>query len=134
MKVYEEKYFRILIADEHIDFRNKIASRLRVLGFHVEFATGGFHLLHILEKNWDYNLVIIHDNMADMPAIEIISLVRNNKNKFELPIMFIADKGHKDQLNEIGSSGANDYILKSPNLQPIIDKAIKYFTLQKNNG
>lgn len=133
MQVYEEKLFKIIIADENTDFRDKIASRLRLQGFTVEFATGGFHLLHVLERHWDYSLVILHENMADMPAEEMISLVRTNKSKSELPILFISNKGSKEQLQVIGSNGANEYIINSPNIQPIIEKATKYFTLQKNS-
>lgn len=133
MQVYEEKYFKIIIVDENVQFRNTLASRLRLLGFHVEFATGGFHLLHVLEKHWDFSLVIIHENMEDMPAEEMISLVRTHKNKTELPILFISPNNNEEEICEMIFNGANEYIVKSSNFQPIVDRAQKYFMQLKNS-
>jgi DNA-binding response OmpR family regulator len=133
MQAYEEKYFKILIVDENVQFRNTLASRLRLQGFNVEFATGGFHLLHILEKHRDCSLVIMHEDMLDMSAVEIISLVRTTKNKTDLPILFISHDHKEEEICEMILSGANEYIVKSENFQPIVDRAKKYFTLLKNS-
>lgn len=133
MPSYEEKNFKIIIVDENIQFRNTLASRLRMMGFHVEFASGGFHLMHTLEKHWDFNLVIIHENMDDMPAEEMIQLVRIHKTKSELPILFISANSSEEEICEMVLNGANEYIVRPKNPQPIIDRAQKYFTLLKNS-
>lgn len=133
MHAYEEKYFKIIIVDENIQFRNTLASKLRLLGFSVEFASGGFHLLHVLEKNWDFNLIILHENMSDMSAEEMVSLVRTNKDKGELPILFISKNSNEEEICDMIFNGANEYIVKSSNFQPIVDRAQKYFTLLKNS-
>lgn len=133
MQAYEEKYFKIIIVAENIQFRNTLASRLRMLGFHVEFANGGFHLLHSLEKHWDFNLIIIHESMNDMPAEEMISLVRIHKNKTELPILFISAENNEEEVCEMVLNGANEYIVQPKTPQPIVERAQKYFTLLKNS-
>lgn len=132
MEAYEEKHFKILIVDENIQFRNTLATRLRLQGFNVEFATGGFHLLHVLEKH-DYCLVIMHEGMLDMSAEEIISLVRTTKNKTDLPILFISQNSNEEEICDMIFSGANEYIVKTANFQPIVERAKKYFTLLKNS-
>lgn len=129
----QEKNFRILIADENIQFRNTLASKLRIEGFPVEFSNGGFHLLHILERHWNFNLVIFHEDMSDMPAFEIISLIRESKPKAELPILFISQKTDEEEICEMIFNGANEYVVQSSNFQPIVDHARKYFTLLKNS-
>ncbi len=131
MQKFDEVNFKILIADENIKYRDNLAARLRMLGFTIELATGGFHLLHMLEKHWDYDLIILHEDMEDMSALEMISLVRTNKTRTELPIVFISVTGTEDDIREMILNGANDYILKSPNLQPIIDRVSKYANLTK---
>jgi DNA-binding response OmpR family regulator len=133
MQAYEEKYFKIIIVDENVQYRNTLASRLRLQGFSVEFASGGFHLLHVLEKHWDFNLIILHENMSDMGAEEMISLVRNTKNKVELPILFISEVDSEEEICEMIFNGANEYVVKNQNIQPIVDRAKKYFTLLKNS-
>lgn len=133
MAALDEINYRILIADENIQFRNTLASRLRLEGFSVEFSDGGFHLLHTLDNNWDFNLVIFHEDMSDMSAYEIISLIRTSKSKAELPILFISQQTAEDKIGEMIFCGANEYIVKSSNFQPIIERARKYFTLLKNS-
>ena len=133
MHAYEEKFFKIVIVDENVTFRNNLATRLRMQGFHVEFATGGFHLLNTLEKHWDFNLIILHENMQDMPAEEMISLVRIHRNKAELPILFISATSTEEEICEMVLNGANEYIVQPNNFQPIVDRAKKYFTLLKNS-
>lgn len=129
----EEIDFKILIVDEGQSFRNTLASKLRMQGYSVEFASGGFHLLHILEKNRDCNLILFHEDMLDMPAEEMISLIRIHKNKTELPILFISENSNEDDICHMILTGANEYIVKTPNFQPIVDRARKYFTLLKNS-
>ena len=55
-----EKDFKIIIAAHTIRFRDTVASKLRMEGFSVESAEGGFHLLHLLEKSSAYSLIILH--------------------------------------------------------------------------
>jgi DNA-binding response OmpR family regulator len=129
----DEINFKILIVDENVTFRNNLASKLRIQGYTVEFASGGFHLLHTLERIKEYNLLIIHEDMLDMSAEEMISLIRINKTKSELPILFISQNDSETEIAEMVSNGANEYIIKSSNFQPIIEKTQKYFTLFKNS-
>lgn len=133
MLAYEEKYFKIIIVDENVQFRNTLASRLRMLGFTVELASGGFHLLHQLEKHWDFNLIIMHENMEDMPAEEMIQLVRQHKTKAELPILFISANSSEAEICEMVLNGANEYIVQPKTPQPIVERTRKYFTLLKNS-
>jgi DNA-binding response OmpR family regulator len=133
MHAIEEKFFKIVIVDENVQFRNTLASKLRIEGFHVEFASGGFHLLHVLEKHWDYNLIILHEDMVDMSAEEMVTHVRSHTTKVQLPILFISSKSSEDEICEMIFNGANEYIVKSTNYQPIVDRAKKYFTLLKNS-
>jgi DNA-binding response OmpR family regulator len=128
----QEKDFKILIADENIKYRDSLGSRLRLAGYNVEFVTGGFHLLHILEGFKNYQLIIIHEDMLDMSAQEIVLLVRTSKTKVELPIIFISQNSDEKATYDMIISGANDYLVKTTNLQSIIDRAQKYFKLIQN--
>ena len=131
MQIIDEKSFKILVASENQIFRNTIASRLRIEGFSVEFTEGGFHLLHLLEHD-QFNLVIINENMHDMPGHEITSLIRTVHNKSELPIIYIAKNKSEENVIEMIGAGANDFIVQSPNIAPLVERTKKYFTSVKN--
>lgn len=126
--------FKILILSENVSFRNILASKLRLDGFDVEFISGGFHLLSYLEKNHDVDLIICNEAMPDMSAEEIISMVRISKTKSEMPILYISKSDSEDEIYEIILQGANEYIVQSPNFNPILERAHKYMTISKQNA
>lgn len=135
MTIIKAVTFKILVASENINFRNILAGKLRMLGnFEVEFATGGFHLLHLLEHKRDHNMIICNEDMADMPAHEIISMVRQTRTKAELPILFISKNGDEEEICDMIFNGANDYIVQTANYQPILDRAQKYLQQMKVNA
>lgn len=133
MHIVDEKSFKVLLATENQTFRNNLGQKLRFEGFDVEFATGGFHILHLLEYERDYNLIIIHENMHDMPAFEIVSLIRTTRTKLELPIIFISKDQKEETVVEMIQWGANDFVVQSTNLAPIAEKTKKYFQTAKNS-
>ncbi len=135
MAIIKEQTFKILIASENMNFRNILAGKLRMLdNFEVEFATGGFHLLHLLEHKKDYNMIICNEDMNDMSAQEIISLVRLERAKAELPILFISKNGDEEEICDMVFMGANDYIVQTANFQPILERAQKYLHQMKANA
>lgn len=134
MSVIKEPSFKIIIASENLNFRNNLAAKLRFDNFSVEFASGGFHLLHLLETNKDYSLVIVNENMRDMPGFEAISLIRISKTKQELPILYISKNDSEDEVCDLVFIGANEYIVQSTNYSPIIERAKKYFKLIPSNA
>ena len=127
--------FKILMLSENINFRNILAGKLRIENFDVEFATGGFHVLHMIERyNDEINMVIIHEDMSDMAAQEIISLIRHSKSKTSLPILFISKEGSEEDICDTIFIGANDYIVQTTNYKPIVERAQKYLQIFTKNA
>lgn len=125
--------FKILVLSENMSFRNILASKLRLDNFDVEFISGGFHLLNYLEKNRDVNMLIFNDDMPDMSAAEIISMVRMTKTKSEMPILFISKNSDEEEICDMIFNGANEYVVQSENFKPILERAHKYMSLIKQN-
>lgn len=122
--------YKIFILSENIQYRNILSSKLRIEGYNVEYATGGFHFIHLLERyRHDIHMLICHENMNDMPAEEIIALTRLAKNKAELPILFISKDNDEEAVCEMILTGANEFILQSENMLPAIERVRKYFSL-----
>lgn len=135
MTIYKTPSFKVLIVSENINFRNILAGKLRTQdNFDVEFATGGFHLLHLLERHKDFNLIICNEDMDDMPAHEIISMIRLHKTKTELPILFVSKNNDEEEICDFIFLGANDYIVQTSNYKPIIERAQKYLQQIKANA
>lgn len=134
MTVIRGEAFKILIASEDIRFRDILASKLRMENFDVEFAAGGFHLLHLIENNKDLHMLILNQDMDDMPAMEIIALTRLHKNKQELPILFVSKSNTEEEIYDLILTGANEYIVQTTNFKSIIERAYKYLQQIKSNA
>ena len=118
----------VLLATQSLAYRNNLASTLRMQGYKVELAQGGFHLLYMLEnpQNFDIDLIIIHEDMDDMSAYELVSLIRANKSKTELPVVFISRHNNEEIISEMMSVDTNDFIVQSPAFSPVLAAAKKY--------
>lgn len=135
MSIIKTGAFKIIIATETITFRNNLASKLRLDNFEVEFAIGGFHLLHLLENSKEQlNMVIINEDMHDMSAQEMIGLVRLARSKSELPILFISKNSDEAEIREMVFTGANEYVVQTANFNPILERAHKYLHIFKVNA
>ena len=126
--------FKIVIVSEDIRFRDILASKLRLDNFEVEFASGGFHLLYILERQKEaVNMIIFNGNMSDMPANEMIALSRQGRSKTDLPMLFVSKSNTEAEIYELIHNGANEYIVQTANFKPIIERAHKYLYQIKTN-
>ncbi len=118
--------YKIIVLSENTQYRNVLASKLRIEGFSVEFASGGFHILAILERFQDINMIICHENMNDMSAEEIISMARLTRTKSVMPILYISKDNDEEAVCDIILNGANEFILQSSNMLPAIESVIKH--------
>ena len=76
-------------------------------------------------------MVILNEDMPDMPSHEVTSMLRTMKSKSELPIVFISKNGSEEEICDLILTGANEYIIQTANFQPIVERALKYFHLKK---
>jgi len=131
MQIKDEKSFKVIIGSNDQTYRNNLGSKLRFEGFSVEFVDGGFHLLHLLERYTDQHMLILHENMSDMPSHEVISLIRTNKTKAEFPILFVSKDQREEEICDMVFTGANEYVVQQTNFAPLVDRVKKYFQQRK---
>lgn len=125
-----KKNTAILIIDENNHRKNTLSSRLRALGHVIDSATGGFHGLHLVEKT-PYNLVLLFDDMNDMSAVEIHSIIRTRSPSQKLPIIILRSEAHKldqQELELLEQAGLSD-VCEWRDEFPTLLKKIQQFSL-----
>jgi PleD family two-component response regulator len=110
---------KLLLVVEKKQFRDQAGQALKKT-FDLKFASGGFHAIHLIEEE-KFGLIVIVGNSDEMPAIELITLLRTSYNQQDLPILFLYPKGSSEMLDAI-EAGANAYLPISQNLNPMIKK------------
>lgn len=128
---------KILLLDEKITRRDQLASRLRMQGFKVELSDGGFHTIHLVEREI-FDSCIIFGNMMDMHAIEIMALVRCVRNKEELQIIFCSATKSPDVILASVEAGASEFLVYTDkSFQALLNKIEGFKRIkqqQRKNG
>ncbi len=121
----------ILLLDAYIKRRTNLNSKLQLAGYETELTNSGFHALSLLEKSQEakkgpYCMVLLVGDSEDMPAKEVLLLMRNiEQSKKQLPILFIHEDDDPDIIMETIVEGANDYIVEIENNGKILGKVQK---------
>ncbi|MCP4912235.1 MAG: response regulator [Oligoflexia bacterium] len=125
----------ILIADDNITRRNNTSSRLRLQGYETELATGGFHVIHLLEQakknDFRYRMLMIVQDMEDMAGKEILYLARDIEKKEAMPILFLSQTKDAEEVLNLMQAGANEYLAETDNFKSTLDKVKKLAPLRK---
>ena len=101
---------RILIIDDNEDIRKIIGYDLIKAGFDVDDAQDGESGYQMIQKEKNYDLIIVDWMMPGMSGIELVRTLRHQHNN-SLLFMLTAKDG-VDDLAEAFEAGVDDYMRK----------------------
>lgn len=102
----------ILIIEDSPTMRQLISFALKRLpGVRIVEATDGVDALKKLSSE-KFDLILTDINMPIMDGLKLVSLVRNDANYRDVPIVVITTEGAKEDRERALALGANDYITK----------------------
>ena len=118
-KIQPEK--RILYVDDNASNRRAISLLLKKNDFLVDSAENGLQALAMLEEK-PYHLVITDFEMPLMSGLELLLVIRHKFSKTELPVITLTSDIDKETIEEFIQFGANAFVLKVDNLNPLLKK------------
>jgi two-component system, chemotaxis family, sensor kinase CheA len=103
---------RVLLVDD--DVRNVFAlmSFLEIYHMEITFAENGKESLEVLEKDPNFDLVLMDIMMPEMDGYEAIRRIRAIPHFYDLPIIALTAKAMKEDRDKCIEAGASDYIVK----------------------
>lgn len=113
---------RILYIDDAAFFRRAIAMLFQKNDFEVDSAEHGFQALEMIEKR-KYDLIITDYDMPLMNGLELLLVLRHKFTKKELPVIALSANSDQEIIDEFLKFGTNEYMVKSDNLNPLLQKA-----------
>ena len=103
---------RILIVEDSPTMRQLLVFALRRLkDVEIVEAQDGMDGLRKVSSD-HYDLALVDINMPVMDGLKLISLIRNDENLSEIPIVVITTEGAKEDRERAMSLGANEYLTK----------------------
>ncbi len=77
-------------------------------------------------SNREFDLILTDINMPVMDGLKLVSLIRNDDKKREIPIIIITTEGAEEDMKRGLALGANDYIAKPIQSHTLLDLVKKY--------
>ena len=113
--------FNVLVVEDSPTMRQLIVFALkRIRGLNITEANDGVDGLKKISAE-KFDLILTDINMPIMDGLKLVSLVRNDPNYKEVPIVIITTEGANEDKERAMAIGANDYITKPIQTTKIID-------------
>ncbi|GAM08182.1 hypothetical protein OR1_00453 [Geobacter sp. OR-1] len=113
--------FKVLIVEDSPTMRQLISFALkRLRGIRIVEANDGVDGLKKLSSE-NFDLIFTDINMPVMDGLKLVSLVRNDPNNKNIPIVIITTEGAQEDRERALALGANDYITKPIQPNRILD-------------
>jgi two-component system chemotaxis response regulator CheY len=104
--------YKVLVVEDSPTMRQLIIFALkRIRGFQIVEANDGVDGLKKLSAQ-KFDLIVTDINMPIMDGLKLVSMVRNDPNYKETPIIVITTEGASEDRERALALGANEYITK----------------------
>jgi len=107
----ESKTKRILVADDSITVREVEKKMLTSKGYEVDVAVDGMDAWNTIRAN-SYDLVVTDIDMPRMNGFELVSLIKNDPNLHNIPVIIVSYKDREEEKNRGLEVGADFYLTK----------------------
>jgi two-component system chemotaxis response regulator CheY len=117
--------YRVLVVEDSPTMRQLIVFALkRIRNLHIEEAGDGVGGLKKLSAQ-KFDLVVTDINMPIMDGLKLVSLIRNDPQYREVPVIVITTEGATEDRDRALALGANEYITKPIQTARILEVARK---------
>lgn len=117
--------YKVLVVEDSPTMRQLIVFALkRIRGFQIVEANDGVDGLKKLSGE-KFDLILTDINMPIMDGLKLVSMVRNDPNYKETPIIIITTEGAAEDRERALALGANAYITKPIQTMQILDTVKK---------
>ena len=121
--------YKVLVVEDSPTMRQLIVFALkRIRGFQISEANDGVDGLKKLSSD-KYDLILTDINMPIMDGLKLVSMVRNDPNYKETPIIVITTEGATEDRERALALGANEYITKPIQTMKILETVKKLMSV-----
>ena len=121
--------YKVLVVEDSPTMRQLIVFALkRIRGFQIVEANDGVDGLKKLSAE-KFDLILTDINMPIMDGLKLVSMVRNDPNYKETPIIIITTEGATEDRERALALGANEYITKPIQTMKILETVKKLMSV-----
>ncbi|MBF0395287.1 MAG: response regulator [Desulfobacterales bacterium] len=123
---------KILVVDDNDTSRDILTKCLETMSFHAKAVESGMSAIEELEKESDYDLVILDWKMPDMDGIETAKLIKNNPNIAKEPKIFmVSGYGTDEVIDAARDLKIEAFISKPITFSALFSNIVGFFSQDK---
>ena len=121
----------LLVVDDDLDILRVVKFYLTKQNYTVHAASSGSEALAILEENPRIELILSDVMMPEMTGLELLKILRDNKEYSEIPVILISAEGDTSKKVAGLNLGADDFITKPFNLDELMARVKIHIRLRR---
>jgi two-component system sensor histidine kinase ChiS len=122
---------KILVVDDEPINLQILLNQLSKNNYNVKVATNGKDALEAIEKNEEFDLILLDVMMPEISGFEVCKRIREKFSPHELPVVLLTAKNTREDIITGLSLGANDYITKPFDREELLARVKNYIALKK---
>lgn len=107
---------KVLLVDDDVFLRDMYATKFIECGHEVKAVDQGSKALNILQKEKDFDVVLVDMVMPGMTGIELITEIEKENLFNGATCIVLSNQGQQADIDEAMEAGAKSYIIKAEHL------------------
>ena len=124
----EKRKKTVLIVDDDITYMRTVYEWLKG-SYHIGMASNGVQAISYLTRN-KADLVLLDYEMPIANGPQVLSMLRNDSETGQIPVMFLTGRGDKDSVLSVVGLSPVDYLLKTIDKDTLLKKLKDFFDKQ----
>jgi signal transduction histidine kinase/CheY-like chemotaxis protein/ligand-binding sensor domain-containing protein len=117
---------KILIAEDEVLNQFILRKVLEAEGFVITIANNGNECISLLEKNNDYDIILMDIQMPEMDGFATTQYIRNSMRHKDVKIIGVSANAFSETKQQILSDGMNDFLSKPVNMNELFAMLVKW--------
>ena len=122
---------RLLIAEDNMINQKVINGVLNESGIDVVMADDGQFVMEILEKDSDFEIILMDAHMPRMDGFEATRLIRENPAYDHIAVVALSGDTAADDIRHMSEAGMEEHLEKPLKMDALYDVMSMYYTLEE---
>lgn len=116
---------KLLLIDDDAFLRDMYATKFSSSGYEVEVADGASVALSIIQKNQDFDVILMDMIMPGMSGVELIETIHAEFPELNAKCIVLSNQGQSEDINKATAAGAVGYIVKAESVPSDVVKKVE---------
>ncbi|MFT7644719.1 MAG: CheY-like chemotaxis protein [Candidatus Paceibacteria bacterium] len=116
---------KLLLIDDDEFLRDMYAMKFTEGGYEVSVTDGATAALRAIEKNPDFDVILLDMIMPGMSGVELIKAIKKNFPDLDAKCIVLSNQGQSEDIKEASEAGAVGYIIKSEAIPSAVVKKVQ---------